>query len=265
MKAALWTFCVLMFVFLVAPPLAIIPLSFNAGSFLNYPLEGMSLRWYRALIDSADWVNALKNSMIIGAASTFLATSLGTLAALGLAHERFPFRGVVMALLVSPMIVPIVVIAVGVYFFFALFGLTQTYLGVILAHTMLASPLVVITVAASLAGYDRNLTRAAFNLGAGPARTFFKVILPLVLPGVISGALLAFATSLDEVVVVIFLAGPEQRTLPRQMLIGIREYINPTITAAATMLIVVSVLFFATIELLRRRMERLRGPAQRVS
>jgi putative spermidine/putrescine transport system permease protein len=130
---------------------------------------------------------------------------------------------------------------------------------VILAHTMLASPLVVITVGASLAGYNRNLTRAAFNLGAGPVRTFTKVILPLVLPGIVSGALLAFATSLDEVVTVIFLAGPDQRTLPRQMLVGIREYINPTITAAATMLILISILFFAAVELLRRRAERMRS------
>jgi len=200
---------------------------------------------------------AFRNSMIVGFSATFLATTLGTLAALGLMQERFPFRAAVMAFIVSPMVVPIVVVAVGLYYFFAALGLTETYTGLILAHTMLAAPLVVITVTAALSSFDWNLIRAAFSLGAGPLRVFFKVILPLALPGVCSGALLAFATSLDEVVTVIFLAGPDQFTLPRQMLVGIRDYINPTITAVATVLMIISILLLMTVEIFRRRAERM--------
>jgi putative spermidine/putrescine transport system permease protein len=254
---ARWALSVLTLLFLIAPLIAIVPLSFNSGAFLTYPLEGFSLRWYRALFASSEWLLAFRNSMIIGATATFLATTLGTLAALGLAHERFPFRGAVMAFIVSPMVVPIVIVAVGLYYFFAALGLTETYTGLILAHTMLAAPLVVITVSAALSSFDWNLTRAAFSLGAGPVRVFFKVILPLALPGVCSGALLAFATSLDEVVTVIFLAGPDQFTLPRQMLVGIRDYINPTITAVATVMMIISVLLLTTIEIVRRRAKRM--------
>ena len=254
---ARWALSVLTLLFLVAPLIVIVPLSFNSGAFLTYPLEGLSLRWYRALFSSPEWLLAFRNSMIIGAASTLIATTLGTLAALGLAYERFPFRGVVMAFFVSPMVVPIVIVAVGLYYFFATLGLTESYTGLILAHSMLAAPLVVITVSAALSSFDWSLTRAAFSLGAGPTRVFFKVILPLALPGICSGALLAFATSLDEVVTVIFLAGPDQFTLPRQMLVGVRDYINPTITAVATVLMVISVLLLTTIEFVRRRADRM--------
>jgi putative spermidine/putrescine transport system permease protein len=256
-QGALWAVTLAVLAFLIAPLLAIVPLSFNSGAYLTYPLEGFSLRWYAALGASGDWLLALKNSVIIGVSATILATVLGTLAALGLNDERFPMKSLVMGLIISPMIVPIVIVAVGLYYFFAPLGLTQTYTGLILAHAMLAAPLVVITVTASLANFNKNLVRAASSLGARPLRTLGKVILPLILPGVVSGGLLAFATSRDEVVVVIFLGGSEQRTLPRQMLVGIRDYISPTIMAVATLLIVVSVLLLATIELLRRRAERL--------
>jgi putative spermidine/putrescine transport system permease protein len=190
---------------------------------------------------------------------TALATALGTLAALGLSRSRFPMRASVMALLISPIVVPVVITAVGMYFFYAMIGLTNSYLGVILAHTTLATPFVVITVTATLSGFDYNLTRAGASLGASPARVFFKVILPLILPGVISGSLFAFVTSWDEVVVLLFIASPDQRTLPKQMFSGIREQISPTMTAAATLLILCSIVLLTTVELLRRRAERLRG------
>jgi putative spermidine/putrescine transport system permease protein len=157
------------------------------------------------------------------------------------------------------MIVPVVIVAVGFYFFFAPLGLTASYTGLIFAHTALGTPFVVITVAATLKGFDDNLARASASLGAAPVTTFFKVILPLIAPGVASGALFAFATSFDEVVVVLMVAGPEQRTLPREMFSGLRENISPTITAVATIMILVSVLMLASLELLRRRNERLRG------
>jgi putative spermidine/putrescine transport system permease protein len=247
------------FAFLILPILAIVPISFSAGEWLTYPLPGLSLRWYEDFLSSEMWLHSLRNSLIVASATTVLATGLGTLAALGLARASFPLKGLVMAVLISPMIVPIVITAVGVYFFFAAWGLVNTYLGLIFAHTVLAAPFVVITVTSAMQGFDRNLGRAGSSLGANPPTVFFRITLPLILPGVVSGALFAFATSFDEVVVALFLAGPAQRTLPRQMFSGIRENISPTITAAATLLIVVSVLLMTALELLRRRAERLRG------
>jgi putative spermidine/putrescine transport system permease protein len=164
-----------------------------------------------------------------------------------------------MAFLISPMIVPVVITAVGMYFFFANLGLNNTYFGIILAHTALATPFVVITVTATLTGFDQSLIRAGASLGAPPMTVFRKVTFPLILPGMISGALFAFVTSFDEVVVVLFIASPDQRTLPKQMFSGIREQISPTITAAATLLVLSAAVMLVTVELLRRRSERLRG------
>lgn len=258
-RAVLYVTSGLVLFFLMAPIFAIVPLSFNSGTFLTYPLDGLSLRWYNAFIASEQWTRALRNSFVIGISSAVLATALGTLAALGLTRADFRGKGLVMAILLSPMIVPVVIVAVGFYFFFAPLGLTASYTGLILAHTALGTPFVVITVAATLKGFDENLARASASLGAAPVETFFKVILPLIAPGVASGALFAFATSFDEVVVVLMVAGPEQRTLPREMFSGLRENISPTITAVATIMILVSVVMLASLEMLRRRNERLRG------
>ena len=257
--AALWTASIAVFVFLCAPILAIVPLSFNSREFLTYPLSGFSLRWYEQFFASAEWMRAFKNSFIVGSAATVLATVLGTLAALGLARANFRGKGLVMAVLLSPMIVPVIIVAVGFYFFFAPLGLTGTYLGLILAHTALGAPFVVVTVMATLQGFDTSLTRAAANLGAGPVESFFRVVLPLIGPGVASGALFAFAASFDEVVVVLLIAAPEQRTLPREMFSGIRENFSPVITAVATVMIVVSILLLVSLEMLRRRAEAMRG------
>ncbi|CAO3456305.1 ABC transporter permease [Azospirillum largimobile] len=245
--------------FLMAPILAIVPLSFSSSTYLTYPLPGFSLRWYEDFLGSARWMNALKNSVIIGVASAMLSMVLGTLASLGLAQWKSKWKPLVLALVLSPMVVPVVITAVGVYFFFAPLGLTGNYLGLILVHTALATPFVVITVSATLQSFDMTLARAAASLGAPPLLTFRKVILPLILPGLASGALFAFATSFDEVVTVLFLAGPEQRTLPREMFSGIRENISPTITAVAVVLTVISVCMLSTLEYLRRRNERLKG------
>ena len=262
-QRAAWTATVvaasLVFVFLMAPILAIVPLSFSSGAYLTYPLPGLSLRRYEDFLNSPRWMLSLKNSLIIGVASTLLSMGLGTLAALGLAQWKSRLKPLVLAVVLSPMVVPVVITAVGVYFFFAPLGLTGNYAGLILAHTALATPFVVITVSATLQGFDMNLARAAASLGASPFYTFRRVILPLILPGIASGALFAFATSFDEVVMVLFMAGPEQRTLPREMFSGIRENISPTITAVAVILTVISVALLATMEALRRRAERLKG------
>ena len=251
--------CFAVLLFLIAPILAIMPLSFNAESFFTYPMPGLSLKWYDDFFTNPQWMLGVKNSMIVGVSVTILATAIGTLAALGLSRGRFPARDTIMSILISPMMVPVIISAVGMYFFYTSIGLSNSLPGLILAHTALATPFVVIVVTATLSGFDYSLVRAGASLGAPPQTVFFKVILPLILPGVISGALFAFVTSFDEVVVVVFLAGPEQRTLPRQMFSGIRETISPTITAAATMLIIFAVIMLATVELLRRRSERLRG------
>nr|WP_276209535.1 ABC transporter permease [Pseudomonas lutea] len=248
-----------MLIFLVVPILVIVPLSFNEGSFLSYPLSGFSLRWYEEFLGSQEWMRALRNSLIIAPAATLLATALGTLAAVGLARGEFRGKGLVTAVLISPMIAPLVIVAVALYFFFAQMNLLNSYLGLVLAHAVLGVPFVVITVSATLQGYDRNLSRAAASLGAPPFFAFRKVMLPLIAPGVISGGLFAFATSFDEVVVTLFLASPAQRTLPMQMFGGIRENLNPTIAAAATLMIGASALLLLLMEWLRRRNEKLRG------
>ncbi|HEB96891.1 MAG TPA: ABC transporter permease [Sedimenticola thiotaurini] len=252
--------------FLVLPILVIVPLSFNVEPFFSFTRgmlmldpEAYSLRWYRAIVDNKNWILAIKNSFFIGIFATILATVLGTLAAVGLASPRMPFKRLIMALLLSPMIVPLIIIAAGMFFFYTKFNLAGTYLGLIIAHAALGVPFVIITVTATLSGFDRSLYHAGLSMGASPLRTFRDVVVPLIRPGVISGAMFAFVTSFDEVVLVLFLAGPGQRTIPRQMFSGLREQINPTILAVATLLILVSILFLVSLELLRRRSQRLRG------
>ncbi|MBN2742209.1 MAG: ABC transporter permease [Rhodobacteraceae bacterium] len=278
--------CGLIFFFLIAPIVVIIPLSFNAQPYftftkemLNFDPAGYSMRWYDLLLtfgmqepqaergwswwmdvwQHATWIGVAKNSLIIGFFATILATSLGTLAALGLSRPEMPYRRAIMAILISPMIVPIIITATGLFFFYSKVGLAHTYPGIIMAHATLGIPFVIITVTATLVGFDNSLSRAAANMGADPRTTFFKIIMPLILPGVVSGALFAFVSSFDEVVVVLFVGGYEQQTIPRQMWNGIREQISPAILAVATILVFFSIALLTTVELLRRRSERLRG------
>ena len=258
--------CGLIFLFLIVPIVVIVPLSFNSVPFftftpemLSFDPDGYSLRWYTDFFTNLNWRGAVNNSFIIAIFSTLIATSLGTLAALGLSRRNIPMRTLLMAILISPMIVPLIISACGMFFFYSRVQLQGTHIGVILAHAALGTPFVVITVTATLVGFDRSLIRAAQSLGADGVTTFFKIIVPLILPGVISGALFAFITSFDEVVVILFVGSFEQRTIPWQMFSGIREHISPTILAAATLLVLVSVALLTTVELLRRRSERLRG------
>ncbi|MBP0594859.1 ABC transporter permease [Paraburkholderia sp. LEh10] len=244
---------VLTLLYLILPVLAIVPLSFSSSTFLVYPIPGWSVRWYQNLIASDEWRMAAKNSFIVAPSATVLATVLGTLAAIGLTKANFKGKALLMAILISPMIVPVVVVGVGMYLFFAPLGLANTYIGLIMAHASLGVPFVVTTVAATLQGFNYNLVRASLSLGANPVKTFFSITLPVIAPGVISGALFAFATSFDEVVVTLFLAGADQTTLPRQMFTGIRENISPTIAALATILIVFSTCLLLALEWLRGR------------
>lgn len=251
--------------FLILPILIVIPLSFNAEPFFSFTpgmlrleADAFSLKWYEEVFRSQSWMAAIRNSVVIGVCATAIATGLGTLAAVGLASEHMPWRRAITALLLSPMIVPLVIVAVGMFFFYARFNLVGSFTGLIIAHAALGVPFVIITVTATLAGFDSSLYRAGLSLGASPLRVFRDVVIPLIRPGVVSGALFAFAASFDEIVLVLFLAGPEQGTIPRRMFAGLREQINPSILAVATLLILVSILLLATLELLRRRAEKMR-------
>jgi putative spermidine/putrescine transport system permease protein len=250
---ALRATCAGVLLFLLLPILVIIPLSFSDSSFLVYPIPGWSLKWYDNLFTSPEWSRAAKNSFIVAPCATLIATVLGTLAAVGLARANFAFKGLLMSLLIAPMVVPIIVVGVSTYLFFAPLGLADSYLGLIIVHAALGAPFVLTTVLATLQGFNYNLVRASQGLGADPLRTFFRITLPLIAPGVISGALFAFATSFDEVVVTLFLAGPQQVTLPRQMFTGIRENITPTIAAVATLLILFTTALLLALEWLRGR------------
>ncbi len=258
--------CGLIFFFLIFPLVVVIPLSFNAVPFFTFTTAmlaldpaGYSLKWYEDFFTNLNWQGAVQNSVIIAFFATLLSTTLGTLAALGLSRPTMPAKTLVMSILISPMIVPLIISAAGMFFFYSRVGLQGTHIGVIMAHAALGTPFVVITVTATLVGFDNSLIRAAASLGASPTTTFFKVIVPLILPGVISGALFAFITSFDEVVVVLFVGSFKQRTIPWQMFSGIREQISPTILAVATILVIVSIALLFSVELLRRRGERLRG------
>lgn len=260
------TIAFLVLAFLMLPILIIIPLSFNVEPYFSFT-EGMlaldpdaySLRWYREIFTDLRWTLAIKNSFMIGIAAALIATVLGTIAAVGLASPVMPFKRLITALLISPMIVPLIIIAAGMFFFYTRFNLVASYTGLIIAHAALGVPFVIITVTATLSGFDRSLYNAAVGMGASPIRAFWDITVPLIRPGVISGGLFAFVTSFDEVVVVLFLAGPEQRTIPRQMFSGLREQINPTILAVATLLILISIALLITLEMLRRRSQRIRG------
>ena len=272
-------FCGTVFFFLIAPLVAIIPISFSKSPFMLFT-EGMmawppdpeawSLRWYRYMVGICTdknlttpcgnkWITGTVNSFFIGFVSTFIATALGTMAALGLSRPHMPFKGIIMSILISPMIVPLIITAAGMFFFYAKVNLVYTFTGIILAHVALSTPFVVITVTATLVGFDTNMTKASQSLGARPMKTFFKVIMPLILPGVISGALFAFITSFDEVVIVMFMASLDELTIPKQMWAGIRQEISPVILCMATCLVALSIFLLTTVELLRRRSEKMRG------
>ena len=262
------TICGLVFFFLIAPLFVILPLSFNAEQYIHFSAkmlaldpDGFSLRWYEDMIYGTKnpWGLATKNSLIIAFFATIGSTILGTVAALGLSSRHMPYKAAFMALLISPMIVPLIISGTAIFFFMAKVGLAATHTGIILSHIILGTPFVVITVTATLTGFDHSVTRAAASLGSNPVNTFMKVTLPLIMPGVISGALFAFVTSFDEVIVVLFLAGLENTTIPIQMWVGLREQLSPTILAVATCLIIMSTLILVSAELLRRRSERLRG------
>jgi putative spermidine/putrescine transport system permease protein len=242
--------------YLLGPTLVIVPMSFTGTRSLQFPPEGLSLQWYERMFSDRQWSTGLLNSALVAVATTVLATVLGTLAALGMTRGRFPGRSLANALVLSPLIVPIVIIAIGMFSVFVRWRISGSLPGLTIAHTALAVPFVVVNVATSLRTMDRNLEMAAANLGADPTRTFLRVTLPIILPGVFAGAVFAFITSWDEVVVAIFLTTARFRTLPAEMWEQLRFAVDPTVAAVSTVLLVVTTTLFLLAVFARREPAR---------
>jgi len=254
-----WLFyflCAIIFLFLILPIFVIIPISFSSARFLQFPPQGFSLQWYADYFGSRTWISATLLSFKVGLLTMLCATFFGTLASLALVRGNFKGKKLLYGLLLSPLIIPFIIVGVALYYFFSKLHLIGSMWGLVIAHTCLALPFVVVNVTATLQGFDVTLERAALSLGASRLMTFIKVTFPLIRPGVITGALFAFITSFDEVVIAIFISGSRAVTLPKQMWDGIRVSINPTISAVASLLIVFSVLLLFSTEMLRRYSER---------
>ena len=243
--------------FLMAPTLVVVPMSFTASNALTFPPEGFSTRWYEKMVTDPQWSTGFVNSAQVAFLTAILATALGTLAALGTVRGRFPGRSAVNALVLSPLIVPVIIIAIGMFSVFVRWKIAGSVVGLVLAHTALAMPFVVVNVATSLRTMDRNLELAAQSLGAGPIRTFRRITLPLILPGVLAGGLFAFITSWDEVVVSIFLTSARFRTLPAEMWEQVRQVVDPTVAAVSTTLLAVTTTVLVLAFVVRRQ-----APAQ---
>jgi putative spermidine/putrescine transport system permease protein len=252
-----YIFCGLVCVFLISPLFIVLPISLSSSKYLEFPPRGFSLQWYRNFFMSTEWSRATLNSIKIATMTSVLASLLGIPAALALTRQKFKRAQWIYSFLISPMIVPVIIIAIAVYFHFARLKFVGNIYALTLAHTILAIPIVVITVSASLQGIDQTLEYAAMSLGANRLKTFFKITFPLIKPGVISGALFAFITSFDEVVIAFFLSGYRAITLPRHMWSAIREEIDPTIAAVSSILVFVSILLLVSVAILRRRYRRL--------
>jgi len=239
--------------FLIVPVLVIVPLSFSSGSFLSFPPPGFSLRWYQQLFSRSDWMDSAWLSIWIACVVALLSTVLGTAASFGLVRGKFPGQRLLVAFILSPLIIPGIIVAIAVYFFYARLQLVGSPVAIAVAHTALAVPFVVVNVSASLHGFDKRLEMAAQNLGAGAFDTFRLVILPSIRPGVVAGALFAFITSFDELIVALFIAGPSQVTLPLRMWESMRSSLEPTLAAVSTLAVVASVSLFLCASWLQRR------------
>jgi putative spermidine/putrescine transport system permease protein len=230
---------------IIAPILVLVPLSFSSQVTFTFPPPEYSLKWYEAFFENSQWMDGLWRSVIIAVLTAIVATIIGTMAALAVHRLEFPGKKVFTNLIVAPMIIPVIVVGIAMYHTFSAYKLTNTIPGLVLAHSILALPIVFVTVSASLKGMDRNLELAALSLGSTPIGVFFKITLPLIRSAVIASALFAFITSLDEVVVSIFIAGAKTKTLPIVMWENMRTQVDPTIAAASTLLIIGTILLFA--------------------
>jgi putative spermidine/putrescine transport system permease protein len=239
--------------YLLAPTLVIVPMSFTEARILSFPPEGFSVQWYQRMLTDRQWSTGITNSLQVAVLTAIVATVLGTLAALGISRGRFPGRSLVNALALSPLIVPVVVIAIGMFGLFVQWRIAGSLFGLVLAHTALALPFVIVNVTTSLQTMDRNLELAAANLGADPRRSFLHITLPIILPGVAAGAIFSFITSWDEVVVAIFMTSTRFRTLPVEMWEQVRQVVDPTVAAVSTTLLVVTTALLLLLVVVRRQ------------
>ena len=253
LKISLWIFSIIIIAWLVLPTLVIVPISFNSAPSLDFPPKGWSLQWYEKFFTDPTWLRALGNTIQIALLTTVVATTLGILAALGLAKLRFKGKALLENYFLMPMIVPGIVIAIGLYSLFLKMGLLGTILGFVFAHTVLALPLVIVNVMASLQGVDPRLEQASASLGAGRARTFFSVTLPLIVPGVTAGALFAFVTSFDEIVLSLFIQNPYLQTLPVKIFTSMTQTTDPTVAAVAVITMLTSIVIILGMQLIGRR------------
>ncbi|MDP9365129.1 MAG: ABC transporter permease [Chloroflexota bacterium] len=257
-RTALYAVTALVLFYLIFPVFVVVPVSFSSAKYLQFPPPGLSLQWYEKYLGRADWTGATWLSLQVALCTAVLATVLGTAASLALVRGRFRGRDAINSFLVSPMIIPSIIVAIGIYFFYSRLGLIGNSASLVLAHTTLAIPFVVVNVSATLYGFDERLEHAAMNLGANRWQTFTRVTLPLIRPGVFAGALFAFITSFDELIVALFVSGTGAVTLPRKMWDGLRQEIDPTIAAVSSLQIAISVVVLVSAEFLRQRGERLR-------
>ena len=251
-----YTYCGLVLVFMIMPNFVVFPISFSSATYLEFPPKQWSVRWYQDYFNRAEWIDATIHSFEIGICVTVIAVILGSLAAYGLVRGRFPGKNFINAVIISPMVAPILVTAVAVFILYTKLGLNGTLVGFIIAHTIVAIPFVVIVMTASLRGVDIALEQAAMNLGANRFTTLRRVVFPMALPGMISSGLFAFLISFDELIIAIFIASPRMSTLPKILWEGIRTEINPTIASVSTLLIGMSAIILISVGFVRRYFEK---------
>lgn len=236
----LYVLAAIIMLLLVIPTLIVIPMSFSASQYLEFPPSEWSLRWYEEYLGSRKWMRATATSFQVGFLTMLVATPLGVMAAYALFVSKHWATRAIFLLLITPMIVPVILIAIGTFYAYGRMGLNNTIAGIVLAHTALAIPLVIIVVTAGLRSYDLNQEQVARSLGATRLKAFFLITLPQIRFSVITAALLSFLTSFDEVIVAIFVSGGANATLTKHMFAALRDYIDPTIAAISTIMVILS-------------------------
>jgi len=260
-KMAIYGFAVLVLIFLVLPTLIVIPMSFSSARYLEFPPPGFSLRWYENFFNTPSWVDSFTYSIKVGLCAAILAAVFGVMASIVLARVKSKWVDAIYYVTMTPMIVPLVIIAVSLYSAYIQMKLQGTFIGLVIAHTVIAIPYVITTVSGSLRVFDIRIEQAAISLGAHPLKAFMKITVPIISPSLLSGALFAFITSFDELIVSIYVSGVTSKTLPVRMWEGIRIEIDPTITAISAILIMITVAFFVCMQIFQA-MSRKRGLSQ---
>lgn len=261
MKVVAAAYCGLVTLFLLAPIIVLVPMSFGSSLIPEFPPRTISLEQYREFLSSGPWLDALFTSVRVAVMAMAAATLLGTMASFALVRSRFPGKTPASAVMMAPRFVPIIITALAFYALFAELRIVGTELGLVIAHTIIAAPYVIIIVSATLRGFDRSLERAAQSLGANPSRTVLDITIPLIKSGILSAALIAFIVSFDEIVVAIFIAGTRATTLPKKMWDSLVFEMEPTLPAVSTLILLSTLVLFALAAWARRTAQRLNQPA----